>query len=172
MRALATFALVAGCGACGAGDTEVRIEFESPAVAQSVEVVLVWVEKACPAGASLTMAPADPVRSAVVPRGTLSVALGAVPEGHYGVHAIARGADCAVLAAGCQPVSLDGEDHVDVTLADQAAEPGCAGAEVCARGECLPEGTCAPEGDVCARDRPCCTGTCSPEVLHCVPVGP
>jgi hypothetical protein len=79
------------------------------------------------------------VRVAFEKGNTSPPAVGDLPRGAYAFAAVARGADCAVLATGCTHVDVSTARDVTITLAATAApSAACAAGEQCVDARCVP----------------------------------
>ena len=151
---LAGLSLV-GCG----GGYEVEVHFDPEALADDGAAVEIALVPSCaaqtlgaPASGALTVVTAH--RMGGVER------LGDVAPGDYGLYARAMSADCEVIAAGCEPVSLAaGGEGVLVVTVSAIAGPGCTAGTVCEAGECVRSdggmGECpggCDDGDACTTD--------------------
>lgn len=129
-----------GCGSSATGPT-FEVSFDSRMTtserdeAARVEVYLV---ESC-ADVTLGARPVPALASTFVLRDASDGALdGAFDPGDYGLYGVAQAADCAVVAAGCAPVSIaDGGDTLAVTLSGFDGS-GCTEDAVCSleTGDC------------------------------------
>jgi len=88
-------------------------------------------------------------------------AIGDLSRGSYAFAAVAKAADCSVLAAGCTAVDVGDVKDVSISLKAQAAPTGACGAGlVCVDAQCAP-----------ANDQPSAGGGCSMELLGAGPLG-
>ena len=92
---------------CGDGGYAISIRFEPADLATQADVVSVYLVRSCPDEAAIGTPPSDPARSVDVHRGEDAAPLGHTEGGHYALQAIARSEACAVVAAGCQAVTLE-----------------------------------------------------------------
>jgi hypothetical protein len=78
-------------------------------------------------------------RSAFAPASSATPSLGDVPKGVWGFAAVARAADCTILAAGCNNVDVSKESRIRVDLTPTTTPSGaCSVGSVCQRGRCVP----------------------------------
>jgi len=170
--------LVAACGGAGSEAIGVDVAFDSglPRAARDQAMrVEVYLLESCDA-VSTGDRPNDAIASTHTLRdGGNGPLIGKFDPGQYGLYALAQDATCAVVAAGCSAITIEGgaQDPMSVTL---GASPGvgCAADEQCVIeiGECLgpdagafdcsvePDQTpCSTDGanGVC-REAECCTG--------------
>ena len=167
---------VVGCGGASSSDgLQVEINFDSGSPRSAREDALrveVFVVSSCDA-VSLGERPASALASTHVLRDGGGPPLGdELQAGDYGVLALAFNADCAVIATGCEPVSIgtNGSGSATVTLSAFSGV-GCSLDEQCVidTGRCLSiDDTCpgAEDETPCAiadtdgvcRMGECCTG--------------
>lgn len=126
------FLALIGCG----GEYDVRISFVDADTMLAADRVQVAIIADC-AVQTLGEAPRETVRSVEFRIGESSPALGAVEPGAYGLYARASNTECDVVAAGCTPISLDGnaEATLTVQLRNVSAQL-CTGRSMCADGLC------------------------------------
>jgi hypothetical protein len=150
LRAAALALLVAGSlGSLQGGCTtpNVALVLDLPADAQSAAA---WIEigafpNGCPDPGQLAAGlPPSGLTARVAYAATdAPVALGDLPAARYGFAAIARGADCGVLADGCATVDVTSARGVHVTLDDatagQTKATACASGLVCSGARCVPD---------------------------------
>ena len=118
----ATVAVI-GCGGSEPAGPSFEVSFESMARSAQAVRVEVYLVDSCE-DVTLGTRPVPAVASAYVRRDKTG-ALGEVDPGNYGLYGVAQDADCAVVAAGCAPVTIAGaEDTVAVTLTGLQSE-GC-----------------------------------------------
>jgi len=118
----ATVAVI-GCGGSEPAGPSFEVSFESMARSAQAVRVEVYLVDSCE-DVTLGTRPVPAVASAYVRRDKAG-ALGEVEPGNYGLYGVAQDADCAVVAAGCAPVTIAGaEDTVAVTLTGLQSE-GC-----------------------------------------------
>jgi len=135
-------AVVTGCANSEPGGPSFEVSFDStlarsgPDRAERVEVYLV---EAC-ADVTLGARPVPAVASTYVLRGDEGAAFGeALEPGEYGFYGVAQDVDCAVVAAGCAPVTItDAQDTLAVTLS-AFESGGCTVDQVCSMqtGDCV-----------------------------------
>ncbi|MEM7137357.1 MAG: LamG domain-containing protein [Myxococcota bacterium] len=110
---------IAGCGdAKPAGPTfEVSFDPSTPRTARDQAVrVEVYLVDSCD-GVTMGTRPVPSIASTFILRDGAAGSLGADLEpGSYGLYGVAQDADCAVVAAGCNPVEITGEDALAVSL--------------------------------------------------------
>ncbi len=113
-------AVVTACAGSGPGGPSFEVSFD-PATPRSARDralrVEVYLVDSC-ANVTLGTRPVPAVASTFVLRGGEGGAFGDVLEnGDYGLYGVAQDADCAVVAAGCAPVTITGaQDTLAVTL--------------------------------------------------------
>lgn len=142
---IAIGAAIAGCAGSGASGPSFEVSFDraTPRSAreQSVRVELYLVDEC--AGVALGTRPVPAFASTFVLREGPSGAFGDVLEpGDYGLYAVAQDAACAVVAAGCAPVTITGgNETLEVTLSALQVQ-GCSAGEVCSlqTGDCVDDG--------------------------------
>lgn len=116
------FLLAAGCAAA---PTRVAIDFEPDALAEGARAVTLSLVSSC-ASVRAGEAPSMPLRTLSFRRGETAMELGAVPPAPFGVHVVARAADCSWVAAGCVDVSSVTSELVVVVRAQTGAScPMC-----------------------------------------------
>ena len=135
-------ALVAGCAGSTPDGPSFGVSFDSTLArsardrAVRVEVYLI---DSCEE-VTLGMRPLSVVASTYVLRDGAAGAFGDTPEaGDYGFYALAQDEDCAVVAAGCSPVTIaSSNDTLEVTLSTFSGE-GCTCGQVCSMqtGDCV-----------------------------------
>jgi len=143
-------ALVAGCASSTPDGPSFGVSFDSTLArsardrAVRVEVYLV---DSCE-DVTLGMRPVSVVASTYALRDGADGAFGDTPEaGDYGLYALAQDEDCAVVAAGCSPVTIASlNDTLEVTLSTFNVD-GCDGDQVCSMqtGNCV-DGTAGTGG--------------------------
>ncbi len=134
--------LVAGCASSTPDGPSFGVSFDSTLArsardrAVRVEVYLV---DSCE-DVTLGMRPVPVVASTYVLRDGEDGAFGDTPEaGEYGLYALAQDEDCAVVAAGCSPVTIaSSNDTLEVTLSTFNVD-GCDGDQACSMqtGNCV-----------------------------------
>lgn len=141
-----TFGVV-GCGD-GSGSDGLRVEVDfDPGTPRSARDEAVRVEVHLVSSCQEVFAgerPASSVASTYVLRDGGGPPLGNdFDAGDYGLHALAQDANCAVVAAGCEPVTIEPDDRgvVAVTLSSFAGD-GCFSNQRCV----LETGNCANTG--------------------------
>lgn len=66
-------------------------------------------------------------------------AIGDLRKGNYAFAAVARGADCGIVASGCAEVDVASESEVAITMEPVQGNPGACGANAkCSAGRCVP----------------------------------
>lgn len=133
---------VVGCGSSGPSGPSFEVSFDSgmPRSARDQAVrVEVYLVDSC-SDVALGARPVPAVASAYVVRDGDANALGDTEPGDYGFYGVAQDEDCAVVAAGCAPVTITGEeeDTLSVTLGSAQSE-GCLADQVCSMetGNCV-----------------------------------
>jgi hypothetical protein len=137
-----TAAVVTACAGSGPGGPSFEVSFD-PATPRSARDRAVRVEvylvDSC-ANVTLGTRPVPAVANTYVLRGDEAGAFGdALEDGEYGLYGVAQDADCAVVAAGCAPVTItDAQDTLAVTLRTFESG-GCRVEQVCSleTGDCL-----------------------------------
>lgn len=134
--------MLAGCADSGPSGPSFEVSFDStlarsgPGRAERVEVYLV---DSC-MNVTLGTRPVPAVASTYVLRDGEAGAFGdALEPGDYGLYGVAQNANCAVVAAGCAPVTIaDQQDTLAVTLSAIDRE-GCPADRVCSiqTGDCI-----------------------------------
>ncbi len=133
--ALALVFVAALSGGCDVPTPSVVVRFESPASAADAVRVEVSLLETCE-GQTVGEAATSPITTVEVTP-TRSQPIGTFDRGDYGLYGRAFDASCAVVAAGCDHVSLGADDPLEVRLAPIAGE-GCQGGERCAsEGRCV-----------------------------------
>jgi hypothetical protein len=141
--AVAPFALLS-LGAQCAGDPNVTCEVNLPA---SLNGSAQWMEVgvlpgACPASA--TLAGGLPItglvtRVAFEKGDTSPPPIGSLKKGAYGFAAVARSADCSVLATGCSAVDVTDARDISITLTATSQPAGaCIAGSTCFDARCVP----------------------------------
>ncbi len=139
--ALLVLASVSGEG-CSAPD--VQFEVDLP---RAISGDAKWIEVAafsgrCPSPTLLAGGlPATGMsRRVVFPADGRPLAIGKLPAGAYGFAAVARGADCGVLASGCNVVDVTKARDVHVVTTAVAPDPSttCTQGSVCNDARCVP----------------------------------
>lgn len=140
---VALLALVVGEGN-GCSTPDVQFEVDLPrAIAGDAK----WIEVAafadrCPPSAQLAggLPAVGMSRRVAFPAGGPALAMGKLASGSYGFAAVARGADCGVLAAGCTVVDVTRARDVHVVTSAVAANPStvCEQGSVCNDARCVP----------------------------------
>lgn len=140
---LGAAASLAGCGNAAPSGPAFAVSFDSTPAARSAQAnaqrVEVYLVDSC-APVTLGDRPVPAVASTFVLRNEPG-ALGTMPEaGDYGLYAVAQDSSCAVVAAGCAPVTIsDSADTLSVMLGSVQAG-GCLIGQSCAletTGECV-----------------------------------
>jgi hypothetical protein len=137
-----TAAVVTACAGSGPGGPSFEVSFD-PATPRSARDRAVRVEvylvDSC-ANVTLGTRPVPAVANTYVLRGDEAGAFGdALEDGEYGLYGVAQDADCAVVAAGCAPVTItDAQDTLAVTLRTFEGQ-GCSVDQYCSveTGDCL-----------------------------------
>ena len=137
-----TAAVVTACAGSGPGGPSFEVSFD-PATPRSARDRAVRVEvylvDSC-ANVTLGTRPVPAVANTYVLRGGEGGAFGdALEDGEYGLYGVAQDADCAVVAAGCAPVTItDAQDTLAVTLRTFEGQ-GCSVDQYCSveTGDCL-----------------------------------
>ena len=107
--------VVTGCGGSGPAGPSFEVSFESMARSAQAVRVEVYLVDSCE-DVTLGTRPVPAVESTYVRRDKAG-ALGEVEPGDYGLYGVAQDANCAVVAAGCAPVTIESaEDTLAVTL--------------------------------------------------------
>jgi hypothetical protein len=135
-------AVVTACAGSGPGGPSFEVSFD-PATPRSARDRAVRVEvylvDSC-ANVTLGTRPVPAVANTYVLRGGEGGAFGdALEDGEYGLYGVAQDADCAVVAAGCAPVTItDAQDTLAVTLRTFEGQ-GCSVDQYCSveTGDCL-----------------------------------
>jgi hypothetical protein len=143
LLAVTPFALLC-LGAQCAGDPDVTCEVNLPAAlagtAQWMEVGV--LPGACPGSAAL--AGGLPItglvtRVAFAKGNTTPPPIGSLKKGAYAFAAVARGADCSVLATGCSQVDVTDARDVSITLTATSRPAGaCTAGSTCFDARCVP----------------------------------
>ncbi len=134
--------VVAACSSSGSAGPSFEVSFDS-AIPRSArdraERVEVYLVDSC-ASVALGTRPVPAIASTYVLRGGEVGAFGvALDEGDFGLYGVAQDADCAVVAAGCAPVTVTGaRDTLAVTLTPFTGQ-GCPVDENCSleTGDCV-----------------------------------
>jgi hypothetical protein len=138
---------VLGCG----GTPSISFELDVPsAIAKSAA----WYEVGVVSGAC---PPAVLLLGGIPPDGTVTrlafsasvttpPGLGLLPKSSYGIAAVARAADCSVIATGCSPANISGGGTIAVSLSAITGAPTGA----CEAGTVCDEATCVPSADAAA----------------------
>lgn len=142
LRIVVVASALTGCAGSGAGGPLFEVSFD-PAMPRSARDQAVRVEAylvdSC-AAVILGTRPVSAVASTDVLRGgQAGVFGGAFAPGDYGLYGVAQDADCAVVAAGCAPVTITGaQDTLTVTLSVFEGQ-GCPVDRSCSleTGDCL-----------------------------------
>jgi len=140
-RAALSWLLALAITGCASGDeglaVEVSFEAGMPRSARDqavrVEVYLVASCDALVEAAVFGTRPVEAIATASVIRDGRVGALGdGLAPGEYGLYAVAQDAECAVVAAGCDPVTIEqnGSGVLAVTVAAFPSE-GCGSADLC-----------------------------------------
>ncbi len=127
-------ALGAGCSSSSGGGPSVEVFFDSNlarAARESAVRVELYLVESC-AGVSLGDRPVPDVASVTVIRDGETGSFGSsLTNGSFGLYGVAQDANCAVVAAGCVPVTIDDSTGtLAVTLGSFSGE-GCPAPEVC-----------------------------------------
>lgn len=138
-------ALVLIAGGCTDPGYEVVVELEPPELADEAVVIEVALVEDC-AAQPRGQPPVAPRAHVSVTRGD-SPSLGQVDSGPAGLYALARAADCRVVASGCEPVELDegGSGRLVVTATSVAAGSCPPGSTCNGAGECTPGADAGPD---------------------------
>lgn len=139
------FLVALGLMAAGCGDTDalgVEVSFDSglPRSARDQAVrVEVYVVESC-ASVSIGERPDSAIASTFALRDEgAGPSISTVDPGQYGLYAVAQDSSCAVIAAGCVPVTMDAGTVGPLSVTLRASSgPGCAADEQCniETGEC------------------------------------
>jgi hypothetical protein len=132
--------VVTGCGGSGPAGPSFEVSFESMARSAQAVRVEVYLVDSCE-DVTLGTRPVPAVESTYVRRDKAG-ALGEVEPGDYGLYGVAQDANCAVVAAGCAPVTIESaEDTLAVTLSSMQSG-GCSLDLDCSldTGECIEGG--------------------------------
>jgi hypothetical protein len=130
------------CGGSAAGGPRFEVEFDSamPRSARDQAVrVEVYLVDSC-AGVTLGVRTVPSLASTYVLRDGDEGAFGeAFEPGDYGLYGVAQDADCAVVAAGCAPVTITGQDDTLGVTLGAFASAGCTADQACSfeTGNCL-----------------------------------
>lgn len=161
--------LVSLTASCVAGPDGLDIEVSfAQEVSQSArdraERVEVYLVASCDA-MKTPERPSDALQSTFSVRGGSEGPPIEVPEdGQYALYAIARDPDCAVVAAGCNLVSIAADDPQTLTVTMKASSgPGCSAGEQCV----LDTGQCAGDCVDLDDDGVCATDDCDDRKPHC-----
>jgi hypothetical protein len=135
-------ALLAGCASSAPAGPSFEVSFDSTLArsardrAVRVEVYLV---DSCE-DVTLGTRPVPALASTYVIRNGENGAFGGTPDaGDYGLYAVAQDGDCALVAAGCSPVTItSSDDTLEATLSTFDGE-GCSGEQICSMqtGDCV-----------------------------------
>ena len=134
-------ALVTACAGSGSGSPNFVVSFDPtmPRSARDQAVrVEVYLVDSC-GGVTLGARPVPAIASTFVLRDGETGSLGALEAGDYGLYGVAQDEECAVVAAGCQTVTVaDTEDTLAITLSSIEGE-GCPVDQVCSvqTGDCV-----------------------------------
>jgi hypothetical protein len=134
--------VVAGCASSTPDGPSFGVSFDST-LARSARDRAVRVEvhlvDSCE-DVTLGLRPVAAVSSTYVLRDGEDGAFGDTPDpGDYGLYALAQDENCAVVAAGCSPVTItSSNDTLEVTLSTFSGE-GCTGGQICSMqtGDCV-----------------------------------
>lgn len=130
-------AMVAGCGGSEPAGPSFEVSFESMARSAQAMRVEVYLVDSCD-DVTLGARPVPAVATTSVRRDKAG-ALGEVEPGDYGLYGVAQDVNCAVVAAGCTPITIAGpDDDLAVTLSNLQSG-GCAIGTDCSldTGECI-----------------------------------
>ncbi len=133
---------------CSGGEYSIVVRFESPALADQVDRVEVFLVDSCGTLAETGAAPGSPVGRLDLRRGTTTTTFSAVSAGSYGLYGRGfDGATCQVVAAGCSTVTLEagGSGELVVTL-ETINGPLCPSGMRCAAGVCGVADAQVPDG--------------------------
>ncbi len=143
--ALALTALVSAVAvgaACGTPQVSLTVRIPSAQLAETKWIELAAIPGGCLSSAQL--AGGIPAAGPVVRLGYAvdqqAPAIGDLPSGDYGFAAVARRADCGVVAAGCTNIDITRKREVvvDLTATKDPDAAKCSFGEVCNGGRCLP----------------------------------
>lgn len=139
LQIICATSVVAGCGDSGPAGPSFEVSFDSmPRSAQAARVEVYLVDSC--ADVTLGARPVPAIAMTSVVRPSQSGGFADVPEpGDYGLYGVAQDADCAVVAAGCEPVTIGpANDALQVTLSS-VGSGGCPGDQVCSvqTGDCV-----------------------------------
>lgn len=140
-------------GACQSGAYGVEVTFTRPGTRDAARAIeLSLVEGGCDAIADAT-SPSSALQRRVLRRGGSRASFDPAPPGRYAVHALARDAECAVIADGCTETELvaGGSDTIRVML-DDTAGAACSGCDDGACGQLADGGVDASTADGGVRD--------------------
>ena len=165
---LRAFAITLALGAACKGKQDVSLDISVPS---SVVPNVVWFEVGAFRGGSCGAMNA--VLKGGIPEGAetrvafrrddkTTPKFGNLPRDKYAFAAVARGEDCAILAAGCAEVDVSSEDSVSISM---AATPDNAGA--CGAGAACEAARCVPAND---NADPSVGANCSLELLGAGPL--
>lgn len=138
--------LGAGCSDTPAQGPRFEVTFDTTPQARSAreqaQRVELYLVDAC-SGVALGARPVPAIASTYAVRDATGASFGtSLPEGTFGLYGVAQDADCAVVAAGCTPVSIGTENDVlEVTLQGISGQ-GCALGQECSimTGDCIDGG--------------------------------
>ena len=121
-------AMVAACAGSGPGGPSFEVSFD-PTIPKSTRDRAVRVEvylvDSC-GDVTIGTRPVPAVASTYVLRDGEEGAFGVgIPPGDYGLYAVAQDADCAVVAAGCAPVSVVDEEDTLTVMVSVFPSEGC-----------------------------------------------
>ena len=133
----ALLGLCASCSSSTTAELSVDIVFSPAYLADSAEQVELYVVESC-GPTQLGSTPQDPVKTITIDRAGQTTGLGSLPTGSYGLHALARGADCAVVAGACKSVeAVKGRNQI-IALALSVVPPtGCPAGTSCRLAQCI-----------------------------------
>jgi hypothetical protein len=126
------------------GNDQISFEIDIPGAANAAAkwLEIGVIDGACPAATQLAggIPRSGTVTRVAFPKGDTSPpSLGNLARASYAFAAVARDANCGIVATGCSVVDLAKSKAVTVTLAGtQRATGACVAGEQCAYGECLP----------------------------------
>jgi len=142
LRGAAALALVAGCNP---PNVDLTIDLPADTQPQTAWIEIGAFPDGCPDATQIAagLPPSGLAARVAYPATGDAVALGDLPSGTYGFAAIARGADCGVLSAGCSTVDVTSTRDVDVTLDDVSSDAttatACSEGLVCSGARCVPD---------------------------------
>lgn len=144
-RAVVVVAFLCGViGGQACATPSVQFEVDLP---QAISADVKWVEVAafagrCPTGEQLVggLPQIGASKRVAFAAGSPAPSIGALGSGAYGFAAVARGADCGVLSAGCTVVDVTTARDVHVVTRAVATNPAtaCRSNEVCSGARCVP----------------------------------